>query len=1666
VRSQVKPSTVRKLGAVSALACLLVLAYAGSAFAGVGVIGFFGNPPSGPGLIGGEFSTATAAATASPGGVAVNEASGEVYAVDRGNNRVQRFQADGDFISAWGADVISGTASGTGTWSSGSTSVTAVTATAGRFLPGQLISGAGIQPGTRIIQIGGAGATSTLTLTKPTTAEGTSAPLTVAAEPSNVSVNERQILSIVATGGTFKLSAPASSTTAGPQGYAAAPTGPTLAFNATGGEVEAALETIPQIGVGNVAVTNVPGGYQIEFKGTRADSNMLQLTIASSTLSPGGSAVTTTVQGTGFEICAVAAECKPGVAWGTAATESMPGGSLSAPQGVAINQTTGDLYVSNQGLRRMEQFTATGAFVRAWGADVVVSGPEQSEEVQRLTVDATADQYKLNFGSGGPGISQTGDLDWNAGPGVVQAALEGISNIGAGNVTVSGGTGGAGGITPYLIAFTGALANANQVAVTVSAGTVPFSGGASATIATLNDGAVGFETCNVAANCKIGVLEKAIGLNGGLSNPAVIPSGPSAGNVVVGESARRVTEFTATGGFIRAFGWGTIASGPNNTAGNEFEVCRLAALDLCTPLPSAGSGLGQFSNAPGPTRVAADSSGNIYTVEGSANFRVQTFISAPGGGLTPALFNPTIAPPSGEAASPFPLTGTDVLGADSPTEIAVDPSNDHVYVVKACTAAHCPGATFPTERRVYEFTASGTLVTTHLVGYSVGSVNGLAVKAGGKPLYLSTSAPNPGVFIAGDPIPPHLTLAPTTAVSVDTATLNGTVNPEGGGPLHTFYRFEYSPDGGSTWLKAPTVDADVGSGEAPVPVSQTIHGLQPNRDYKVRLVATKGGSPTFSPGSEGDFKTAAAAPRVETFAAFWDRSNPGLVLRAGVNPNNTATTFQFEYGTDPCASSSCQLTPSSSAGAGGQLKEVRATITGLEPETTYHYRAIAENGVDSPTEGEEGTVTTPPAEEACPNEALRTGASAKLPECRAYEWVSAGDTWGTGLAAGVGSIADSGDRAQFFAQTFGQPESSPSPTSPYLTERTPDSGWRVGRALPDPERSSGSFKGEYRLVAADLGAVLWPEATAGERIAGEMNWTVVGIDGSRSPAVAQISPVQGNGAGVGGAAIEYEPVGGAADLSSFVFSLHPSVAAVGMSLFAGEPVLIGNQNSNLYEVSGIGPGPGTLGIVNRGGTVSPENPLGLIGGRCGAGLGGKIRRGDTVRNMARAISADGSVTYFSARPVEPLQGTCTESSPKRLFKRVDHTTTVAVSEPQCSPTPACPGPAGDDEFQSASRDGSVVYFTTPRRLTNSDTDSTADLYVYDSSPPAGEPNLVQASAGGGAEALGVLDAAADGSRVYFAAKGVLSAANAEGVSPVAGQPNLYVYERDEAHPGGRIAFLGTLAQSNDSTQWALGAGRQRSSHALPNQGADADGHLLLFVSGAALLPEDLDAARDLYRYDDSSERLLCLSCMGQEEGADVRIGTRSNSLSIPDYIQAARPASVDGSTVVFITKENLADEDLNGALDVYIWRDGALGLVSAGSGSQGVTLVTNSEGAVESGISPDGKNVFFVTQAALVGADRNNGLDLYDARVGGGFAEAPETPECAGDEGCHGPLRGAPPASGGTGSEAAGPGNPPARKPCAKGKVRRGEKCVSKSRSHKKTKRHRKRGGDERGGKR
>jgi hypothetical protein len=73
-----------------------------------------------------------------------------------------------------------------------------------------------------------------------------------------------------------------------------------------------------------------------------------------------------------------------------------------------------------------------------------------------------------------------------------------------------------------------------------------------------------------------------------------------------------------------------------------------------------------------------------------------------------------------------------------------------------------------------------------------------------------------------------------------------------------------------------------------------------------------------------------------------------------VNPGGQATTWYVEYGT---STSYGKQTASKSAASGTTNAQVSASLTGLAPSTTYHYRLVASNGAGT-SRGADGIFTT------------------------------------------------------------------------------------------------------------------------------------------------------------------------------------------------------------------------------------------------------------------------------------------------------------------------------------------------------------------------------------------------------------------------------------------------------------------------------------------------------------------------------------------------------------------------------------------------------------------------------------------------------------------------------------------------------------------------------------
>jgi Bacterial Ig-like domain (group 1) len=127
--------------------------------------------------------------------------------------------------------------------------------------------------------------------------------------------------------------------------------------------------------------------------------------------------------------------------------------------------------------------------------------------------------------------------------------------------------------------------------------------------------------------------------------------------------------------------------------------------------------------------------------------------------------------------------------------------------------------------------------------------------------------------------------------------------------------------------------------------------------YSFYTIATdQAGNVQGAPSTPDATTNAVSAPSAST-AAPSSVSYNAATLNGSVNPNGLPTNVHFEYGLDTPYGTS---TPVQSAGGGNTMLPMNANVSGLVPNTLYHFRVVATNSAGS-TFGADQTFTTPAA---------------------------------------------------------------------------------------------------------------------------------------------------------------------------------------------------------------------------------------------------------------------------------------------------------------------------------------------------------------------------------------------------------------------------------------------------------------------------------------------------------------------------------------------------------------------------------------------------------------------------------------------------------------------------------------------------------------------------------
>ncbi len=191
---------------------------------------------------------------------------------------------------------------------------------------------------------------------------------------------------------------------------------------------------------------------------------------------------------------------------------------------------------------------------------------------------------------------------------------------------------------------------------------------------------------------------------------------------------------------------------------------------------------------------------------------------------------------------------------------------------------------------------------------------------------------------------PSATTASPSHIGSTSATLGGTVNPNG---QATRDYFEYGTTSNYGFETAPV---NAGTGTSATSASANVSGLKAGTTYHVRLVAVSAGGTTL--GGDQTLKTLAPPIALTGNASKSDASS--VVLDALVNPEGHATTYYFQFGTS--TGYGLQTLPVS-IGSGTGNVVVHRHPEGLLPNTTYHYRVVAQSA-DGTTYGADRSVKT------------------------------------------------------------------------------------------------------------------------------------------------------------------------------------------------------------------------------------------------------------------------------------------------------------------------------------------------------------------------------------------------------------------------------------------------------------------------------------------------------------------------------------------------------------------------------------------------------------------------------------------------------------------------------------------------------------------------------------
>jgi hypothetical protein len=1605
-------------------ACLCLALVAPSAVASKQVVGFFGS--EGIGTLGGEFSEAK--------GVAVNEdgtgpaEAGEIYVLDAPNDRIERFArhdngtppnpADDDyeFISAWGAGVESGS------------SEYEICTVASQCRAGGAASGNGAL-----------GNTANIFGNEERGATG----IAVDQDTGNVYVTDAANfrINVYSGDGTFLRSFGYNVIASGPNKI----TGPNerqqLLVRASAGKFSLLFEGEPTGPWGT-------GGRQ---KG----SKIVEQAIAKE----GAFAVGQSISGWGIRPGTTITAVEPGVIkLSQAATESTGSGTSMSVESLPLAASAAEVESALDALSSIGGAGGSVSVSRSelspteFQYEIEFGGSLAHEDLPPLkTTSAVLDNgwsgltgptmITLHGAEGGSftlavGNNVSAPIVFDATAAAVQSALEALSNVGGGNVTVGGPAGG-----PFKVQFAASLpglsigaGGENTSGLTGTSPSISIEGPAS--ISSLVNGGA-YEVCVPAAGdiCKAG------------------RGGPGVGELGEGESVFSVE--TAKDIAISQPD-GNPANGTVFVADPGNRRIDTFSLDGSTPAALGETVFGPSTRA-NPEHIAVDSRGIVYasntvlvprrsrfkepsTISARQEIRIERYDTQNANGDGVGFLSPVLSF-LGESQ----LITVDAAAGSYRLSSGGSATKDIPFDAKD----------FTVEKELEGLLSSGTLhVTCREVAEGVrafecfaqkGATLQLACEEGSQPL-----SGGAGCSVE------------TTTEGHDGPAVDGPLlvdpDPDGAGPeTDVLYAYgestiiQFGPLNQPGLSSSPSdIDDEHGGAFNSGKGLGTVTGIAVDGSDGAIYAAFTNGNPAepkgvYVLGQEGE------APVVGC-ESLGEATATALTAHCSVEPRGAPlASYRLEY--RKAGESSWQ------GGPEGQLEGTEGKLQlsplleppggGLEPNTGYEARLTVTKGTLEPVSSNvvsASTLAAAPAVETV-GSPIRSATTALLsgridPNGSAstyrFQYGDEGPCDANPCQESDAQSVGSGQETEFVAQRLEGLE--PDATYHYrlVGENTASGGSGYGEDMTVVTRDSdgplshghlpgppGSDRAYEQVNMADTGGnPIWGAmgfAADGDRalfrIAGGTPDSNTGslfaiFYSERTSAgwqVKQITPPREQQLGA-----NWEYTVGSADLSALT-SVNTEYTKGEAAIWSLDPP---TGPVKLYQRSGLVTFVGPIGVSADGsravvvlkGPADPAYP----------GVSGRelyeVDSGSTPRLLS--LLPEGTPCPAAEPPIPPQEsGWVTDSQVFFSCQGQVYARETATAETRLVSGPPVSGPSCGATFLKSTPRGD--FFWTSSRLVGDDSapsggcdSSGGDIYRYDSSDHSLEcstcslPDGEEADVAGGSREQDRIEGTAiapDGSRLYFQSGARLL----PGAAKAGGTYRLTL-------PSHALAYV------------AAGTGSLTGSGAA----ITPDGSALLFRSADPRLDQiggqHNGGSAQYYLYEDEDRALSCASCPqdGSAPVGESRVGPSVLAPGFEGPNQA--PLSDDGRVLAFATPTPMVGADQNTAptggeakegQDVYEWRDGRLLLITDGL----TNWPKGSEPSVGA-VSASGDDVFFLAPAQYTPDALDGYTRLYDARIGGGF-EFPKPPPPCPLEVCRGTPKGAPEEQQAGSTNFVGPGN-------------------------------------------